>query len=188
MRQASNLIVIPDKSLNGLPFAALIEPETGRYLIQDHAVTVAPSVNVYVRCLLRSRFGPPASVLALGDPYFDRQEFKELSRLPAAAEEARIIASMYPRAVLLTGSNATRSNFIQQVSRRPAVIQLSAHSIVNAVHPEYSRLLLASSPSDVDSGVLYARDVRNLDLRAVHLMILAGCGTATGRILPVREP
>jgi CHAT domain-containing protein len=185
LAQARDLIVIPDKDLHRLPFAALLDPRTDDYLIQDHGVAMAPSVNVYVRCLLRrvnQENAPLANALLVGDPSFDSQEFPSLQRLPDAAAEARATAEMYPRNFLLVGEDATKANVLRQIARGPELIQISAHALESPEHPEYTRVLFARDPQKNDSGVLYLHEIRTLHFTNTRLVVLAGCGTAAGPV------
>ena len=84
--EAEHLVFIPDKTLDALPFAALIDPASGRYLVECHALSIAPSVRVYLRALHQSRrwgTSPPASVLAVGDPAIDQRLFPASQLFPA---------------------------------------------------------------------------------------------------------
>jgi CHAT domain-containing protein len=183
---ARDLVVVPDKSLHLLPFAALVDPRTEDYLVQEHGVAMAPSVNIYVRCLLRrvnQGNAPPANALLVGDPSFDPQEFPTLNRLPDAAAEARTIAEMYPKkALLLVEDEATKANVLRQMARGPELIQISAHALESPEHPEYTRVLFARDPQKNDSGALYLHEIRTLHFTNTRLVVLAGCGTAAGPV------
>ena len=67
LRGKTELTVVPDGVLWDLPFQAL-QPSAGRYLIEDVAISYAPSVTVLRESMrLRQRAGPP-SLLAFGNP------------------------------------------------------------------------------------------------------------------------
>src|SRR5947209_4301280 len=55
LRGGQSLCFIPDKFLNYLPFAALVSPESGRYLIEDWSIFYAPSLNVMLSCSENAR-------------------------------------------------------------------------------------------------------------------------------------
>jgi len=183
LQSVRDLVVVPDKSLHLLPFSALIDPRTHHYLIESHGVVMAPSANIYVRCLsqrVNQIPTPPVNALLIGDPKFDRQEFPSLDRLPDAATEVKTIAGMYPATSLLVDDEATKWNVLHQIARGPEVIQISAHALESSEHPEYSRLLLAGDARRNDKGSLYLHEVRNLHFKGTRLVVLAGCGTAAG--------
>lgn len=182
------LVFVPDKALHDLPFAALVDPATGRYLVQDHAVSVAPSASLYTKALQldQSLAGRSAAgVLVVGDPAFDSALFPGLRRLPEAGHEAANLARLYPpgQALVLLGDQATRVRFLAEIGRY-GVVQFSGHSLINPVTPGLSRLALAPAlaPNRPDSGALYARDLSTLRLPGTRLIVLAACSTG------LREP
>lgn len=173
------LVFIPDKDLHDLPFAALLDSDTGRFLIEDHPVGVAPSASLWVRALERDRrlaARPVAGALLVGDPAFDEASFPGLQRLPDARREVESLARLYPsgRTLALLGSEATRPRVLGELGRY-GVVQISGHSQINPEEPRHSRLALAASPGD--SGVLYARDLERLRLEGPRLVVLAACST-----------
>ena len=90
------LCVVPDDKLNFLPFASLVSPDTGRYLIDDFTLQIAPSATVFVTSSENAKLRPPLSterLLVVGNPRFDRKSFGDLPDLPSAKHEAEEIAS-----------------------------------------------------------------------------------------------
>jgi CHAT domain-containing protein len=173
------LVFIPDKALHDLPFAALLDSASGRFLIEDHPVGVAPSASLWVRALERDRrlaARPVAGALLVGDPAFDEASFPGLQRLQDAHREVESLARLYPpgRTLTLLGSEATRPRVLGELGRY-GVVQISGHSQINPEEPRRSRLALAASPGD--SGVLYARDLEGLRLEGPRLVVLAACST-----------
>ncbi|HEY9230096.1 MAG TPA: CHAT domain-containing protein, partial [Gemmatimonadaceae bacterium] len=108
IQPSANLILIPDRWLHFVPFAALQDPATGRFLIRDHALSLAPSATLLLATLSRPvlHFSRATRVLAIGNPAFDQSIF-QLPRLPASGEEASRIASLYAVENSLTGRDAT---------------------------------------------------------------------------------
>jgi CHAT domain-containing protein len=185
IRGARALVVVPDKILHFLPFSALVDPATGRYLIQDRALSVAPSANVYVHCLERARpwsEGPPVSALVVAADDFDRGRFPLLAPLPRVAEEARLIAAAYPQARLLAGGEATRERFLDLASRGPQVVHFAGHALVNADQPDRSMLVLAGDGRIDGPSAVYSNEIGRMDLGATRLVVLAACSTAAGRV------
>jgi len=180
-----SIVFIPDKALHLLPFAALVDPSTKRYLVQDHAVSVAPSANIYVRCLLSSRDlgdGTPASALVVAAIDFDRQRFRNLSALPATEVEASLVATELPESRLLIGHNATRQHFLHALAEKPQVVHFAGHSVLNPELPHLSMLLFAGSKENGDSGIVYSYEIGELKLDATKLVVLSACSTAAGRV------
>jgi len=177
------LVIVPDGPMHGLPFAALRESAGGRYLIEHAIVELAPSAAVYHSSLLRDRelasIQAP-TVLAVGDPDFDRELVKGFPRLWYAQNEARKIAQLYgTSAQTLIYSDASVPRFIE-AAKTKTVVHFAGHSIVNADLPGESVLLLAKSPGH--SGALSAsRLLTDLKLDRTKLVVLASCSSAGGR-------
>lgn len=175
----SRLVVVPDKSLFKIPFAALMNPDTGRYLIEDYAVAVTPSANVYVRGLKRNKELAkhlPNNILVIGNPSFDVSEHPNLSSLPFAETEAKEIAALYPDHQLLLRNSATKSSFLN-LSKNFSIIHFAGHGIVDDGNPMDSKLILATTPKEND-GTLSAKDLLGLELNA-ELVVLSACRTAS---------
>src|SRR5262249_53433555 len=69
------LCIAPDGVLQDLPFAALVSPESKRYLTEDFTLIVNPSASVFARTLnlsLNKQRGESESFLGLGNPRFNQ--------------------------------------------------------------------------------------------------------------------
>ncbi|HEX5720084.1 MAG TPA: CHAT domain-containing protein, partial [Thermoanaerobaculia bacterium] len=178
IRAGESLVFVPDKVLHAVPFSALRDRRTGRYLVEDHRITVAPSATLYLNALVRDRrFGMRTNrrALVVGDPAFDRSLFSDLSDLSAAKVEGTEVAGLYPDSDLLIGERADVKTFL---SLAPAArrIHFAGHAVVNDRNPLLSMLVFA--PRNGSSGALYARDVYQLDLKNTELVVLSACSTA----------
>jgi CHAT domain-containing protein len=165
---ARQLILVPDRELNTVPFAALFNPASGRYLIEDYAISVAPSAGF----LTRKKSAAPGATLVVGDP-----SSAAGPALPDAAHEAQTIASMYPSATLLIGERATRARFIES-AENSAVIHYAGHAESDDAE-SYGSLRLAADGAR-DSGALELGDIARLKLHNAPLVVLAACGTIRG--------
>jgi CHAT domain-containing protein/tetratricopeptide (TPR) repeat protein len=180
------LCVVADKSLHLLPFASLISPATGRYLFEEHTLVHAPSASVFVVVSEAARAKPPGAaeaLLAVGDPAFDRDKFKDLPALPSAEREAREVAALYG-ARPLTGARAVEEE-VTRGMREAEVIQLASHYVIDATTPMRSRLLLArgGGAGEAGDGVLQAFEVYRLRLPRARLVVLSACQTGGDRVI-----
>jgi len=178
------LVIVPDKVLYQVPFAALRDAKTGRYLIEEHSLEMAPSASVYLHCQAQARSRRAArrtapSVLIIADPAFDRSLAPILPRLPGAAAEAIRIARLYGQSDLLTGAEATSSRFLQGIGNHN-IVHFSGHAQVDGPSPLLARLFLA--PQGRDSGVLFARDLYGRQFAETELVFLSACNTAAGQV------
>jgi CHAT domain-containing protein len=180
----SPVVVLPDKALHAVAFAALRDRDSGRYLIEDHALTVAPSATI----LLASAPGPApdfraASILVVGNPDFDRERHAGLDPLPEAEEEARRIAGLYDasRVRALFGAQATRARVLE-LAERTEIFHFAGHAVANQEFPLLSRLLLSPASPEGEPGELWAHEIYSLRFERTRLVVLSACSTARSRI------
>ena len=188
----SSLCIVPDGILWDLPFQAL-EPRDGHYLLEDYAISYAPSLSVLKQMSVRKNSERPASsLLAFGNPAMSneiaaniRTTFRDenLGPLPEAEMEVEALRNIWgsPLTRVLVGSNARKSVFRQEASKY-SIIHLATHGILDDTSPMYSRLVMARAENDPsDDGLLEAREIMQLDLHA-DIVVLSACQTARGRI------
>ncbi|HVT60985.1 MAG TPA: CHAT domain-containing protein [Thermoanaerobaculia bacterium] len=181
------IVVVPDGPLHGLPFAALRDSRTGRFLIESHALSVAPSATLFLRALARDRAlqsrGRARTGLIVADPAFDRGVFPELPRLPAAEAEAHAFERLALPTIVLRGTAATKNRFLS-VARESTVVHFAGHALVNQRNPQLSELVLAPDAGvPEDRGVLYAHELSARRFERTRLVVLAACHSTRGRNL-----
>lgn len=165
------LIVVPHGPLHYLPFQAL--RVDGRYLIERHAIAVAPSASVAGR-LARRGSAADGVLAAFGNPRIaDRYD------LPGADVEVARLASLFPRHALYTGTQATKTRFREVVGSAP-LVHVAAHAEADEVDPLYSRILLANEGGR--RGFLEAREVLDMKLPQTALITLSACESGLGRV------
>jgi len=176
------LIFVPDGALQAVPFASLVNRETGRYLVEDHLLGLAPSGTVFVRtsALARSLQGQ-RHALIVGNPRFDHEAFVGLVDLPGAEAEAIEIARLYESAVLLTGSQATKRAFLEGMGTSE-VVHFAGHAASGTPPGSSARLLLASDGVSGRSGALDLHELASGRLARTRLVVLAACRTAAGAV------
>lgn len=179
----SRLIFVPDKWLHFVPFAALLDNATRKFVVERFETGIAPSLQLYVQSASRYqrlRDSKAPAVLAVGDPAFDAQKLS-LPRLPGAEQEARRVAAHYEAPRLLVGDEATKGAFLDAVSAS-TVVHFAGHGVVRPEAPLLSHLVLAPDATGEMSGVLTARELFDIRLPSTRLAILSGCHTASGRL------
>ncbi|HEX4959400.1 MAG TPA: CHAT domain-containing tetratricopeptide repeat protein [Thermoanaerobaculia bacterium] len=168
-----NLVIVPHGSLHYLPFGALWQPKTGRYLIQDYRLTLAPSASV-LRFVLKKRNPFKGRVLVLGDPD---------GSLPEANKEARAVAALYGQVPLL-GSEA-REIRVHEAAAGLDILHLATHAVLDPLNSHFSRIQLApgggaDSTDERADGWLHLHEIYNLDLAEANLVVLSACRTSLG--------
>lgn len=168
------LVVIPDRFLSHVPFRALVDSRRGRYLLEERPVAVAPSATLYVTARERAaEFDGNRTVLAVGDPAFDRAAHPSLPRLPYASEEAAEVAALYPGSDLLRDEAATPEALVQAAGVH-RIIHLSGHALLDPDTPWNHRLVLAPGAAE---GSLAARQIATLRLPETEVVVLSACRT-----------
>jgi len=188
LKKEKLLCVVPDKTLNYLPFGALISRASGNYLMSDYRLTSAPSVTMFIHSSkLADEKDKVESerLLTVGNPRFSREQFPQLSNLPSAEREAREIKRSYgpSRSRALVGEEATKA-MVETEMKRSSVVHLALHSIVDEQFPLRSKLILAAGHvrnESEESGVLQAYEIYKSSLPATRLVVLSSCETGVGR-------
>ena len=186
--QSRVLIIVPDKLLNYLPFAALTSPANSRYLTEDYDLAVAPSGTLFANlsAMANQKNGiREERLLSVGDPRFDRSQFKALRDLPASVEEARTVAGLYVDPELFVREQAKESTITRELENAD-VAHLAMHFIVD----EQSELLsgFPLTPEALErggaaryNGFLQSQEIYGLNLRRMRLAILSACQTGIER-------
>jgi len=173
----SDLVIVPDGPLHAAPFAALIRREDHSYVIERHAVQIAPSLTVFLAASARAASrGIQGDALIIGNPQVNSEGLPDL---PEAEAEAREVAALYGNSHLLTGSDATKTAFLAQAGHY-AIVHFAGHAIANDSRPDLSRLVL--SGSDESARSLFATELARQPFGNTTLVVLAACRTNVGRV------
>lgn len=168
------LVVVLDGDLAAVPLAALYDPRTGRYLVQDHPTRSAVSLREARR--RGARGGSPKPALLVADPAFDPAASPGFARLREAAAEVERIAIGYPGARVISGPGADPRT-VRAGLARAGLLHYAGHAVFDDERPELSHLLLAVRPGRRGPARLTAEQIAQLDLRHLSLVVLAACQT-----------
>ena len=173
----TDLIIVPDGVLWDLPFQAL-QSSGHRYVIEDMAVSYAPSITV-LREMMRPRSGTraPRTLLAFGNPAANEE-----SALPETENEVRRLAQIYGASSRIYVGADAREDRWKAEAPDFRVVHLATHGVLDNASPLYSHLLLARPEhGSKEDGLLEAWEIMNVPLKA-ELVILSACETARGRV------
>ncbi len=179
------LCIVPDESLNYLPFSALIESGSGRYLIEKFTIVYSPSATIYLACAdiaARKSMFPVERCVSLGHPRFDRDSYPKLPDLPSTEKEATAVAECYPNSLPLLADGATESA-LRREANNAEVVHIASHGLLNTQRPGYSGIVLAREQSGASSaadGILHADEVCRMYLPRTKLVVLSACQTWLG--------
>lgn len=178
-RDDRSLVILPDRTLARIPFSALFDRTSERYLIEERPVSIMASAS-----LLQRSLRPPArptaseaSVLVVAVPQA-AGIYATLPMLKDAAEESRGVLAAYPSGALLSGPTASPDHLMEQ-ARSHSVLHFAGHALANPEDAYRSLLLLAPSERRPD-GELAAEEILTEDLSPLDLVVLAGCRTSEG--------
>jgi CHAT domain-containing protein len=169
--EAGRLVVVPHDALSYLPFAALVDAATDRYLVEDHDVQMLPAAAALP--VLRDR--------ASGELRNARvQAFAPfVADLPATRTEVMAIRDVTAEAIVVEGRRATEGR-VRDALQEQAIVHIASHGVMNARSPLFSRLELSRRDSRTDDdGRLEVHEVLQLPIRS-PLVFLSGCETGVG--------
>jgi CHAT domain-containing protein len=159
----TRLVLVLPPELEDIPFAALMDPETGQFLGETLAVSYVPSASALMQLKQGAKL-VGANVLAVAGP-----------RLANAVRDAEAIAKTFPQHEVVPPASATRSTLMKEARRR-TVIHLAAHGVYSEEDPMMSYIELQPEPGH--DGQLTASDMLALPLDGVTLVTVASCTAA----------
>ncbi|XP_078366934.1 uncharacterized protein LOC144650965 [Oculina patagonica] len=180
----SEIIIVPDRSLYNIPFAALTN-ENGKYLSEAFRIRIAPSLTT-LKLVHDSPvdYHSQTGALIVGNPEVGEVHFKgrlrNISRLPCAENEAKMVAGKLGVKPLL-GQQATKQAVLE-VMNSVCLIHFAAHG--DAERGEIALAPAFRIPKMIpqeEHYLLTMSDISKVQLRA-KLVVLSCCHSARGQI------
>ena len=164
--KSSHLIIVPQEELNSIPFQALQNPDTTKYLGETFAISYAPSATVLANLENKSPL-KSGRLLAVADP-----------DIHDAREEVDTIGKLYPGRSKVVDQDSVNKSDVKAWVSDYNVVHLSVHGKFNARDPLLSYLQFKEvSP---DNGRLTAAEMFGLPLQKNSMVVLSAC--ETGRV------
>ncbi|MGI0490931.1 CHAT domain-containing protein [Alkalinema pantanalense CENA528] len=179
------VVFVPQESLFVLPFAAL-QDRQGRFLIEQHTIVHAPSIQVLDLASSPQKTSPTATAaLIVGNPVmpaiFDlaTNTAEPLANLPFAEKEAIAIGKRL-QVPVLTQAHALKSTVLAQMPKAK-LIHFATHGLLDDFRRSGIPGALAFAPSAGNDGFLSSDEIAQLRLQA-DLVVLSACDTGRGTI------
>ena len=199
--EVRRVFLAPGGALGLVPFWALHDGH--RFLVEDFDFVYLASGR---ELLPRAEEVPLArSVVVLADPRFGTARSaadRPWVRLPGTRQEANFLKSLFPRAQLFLGSDATKERLLHLPA--PGILHIATHGFFlddvaapagTRVWVEDTGLLAAKSSTRgplnpslrsglvlADSALVTARELEDLDLRGTELVVLSVCNSGRGEL------
>ncbi len=165
---------IPNGLLYYLPMQALAKKNAAgevRYLIEDKQVVYLAGADLTGAVQAPDEEKARGGMAAFGNPTG--------AKLPAAEEEVREIAKVYPATQVLFGPEVTKKAVLADEMLSKRIVHFATHGHLNSSDPLKSYILLAANDSK-ELSELTLGEVGGLPLNKVDLVTLSACETAVG--------
>ena len=180
----SEIIIVPERSLYRVPFAALRDKPGGKCLAETFRIRIVPSLTTLK--LIQDcpvDYHSQTGALVVGDPKVGRAHYRgeihNFTSLTGARKEAEMIGQLLGVQPLL-GERATREAVLQAINS-VSLIHIAAHG-----NPDRGEIALSPRPcsSNIpkeEDYLLRISDISKVKLRA-KLVVLSCCHSGRGEI------
>jgi CHAT domain-containing protein len=183
----SRMVIIPDGPLHRLSFGLLRTP-ADQWLLDQHALSLAPSATVLAEMRKRERTATAEPLLAFAAAAGDAESRSTVfapgslpeTGLRYADAEVRDIARLLDAGAVRRDGPRRREEEIKKATGAYRVLHFATHAVIDEVVPRRSAVLLAASGDE--DGLLQMNEIPNLALQA-ELVVLAACSSHVGREL-----
>ena len=177
------IIVVPDRSLNQIPFPALTD-ERGRYLSETFRIRIVPSLTT-LKLIQDSPadYHSQTGALIVGDPdvgtVYYRGKVTSFSRLRCAGNEAVMIGQLLGVQPLL-GQQATKQVVLERL-HSVSLIHFAAHGNAERGEIALAPVRPRNRIAEEEEYLLTMSDIAEVQLRA-KLVVLSCCHSGRGQI------
>ena len=178
------IIIVPERSLYRVPFAALRQQPGGKYLSETFRIRIVPSLTTLK--LIQdcpADYHCQTGALVVGNPKAGKVHYKgktpTLVDLPGARKEAEMIGRLLGVQPLL-GERATRDAVLQAINSA-SLIHIAAHGNADTGEIALSPRPTAKSIPEEEDYLLRISDILQVQLRA-KLVVLSCCHSGRGEI------
>jgi CHAT domain-containing protein len=169
------LVVVPHGVLAYLPFAALIDSTTGRYVVERYALLHESTASAFVAMRSGTAKNSHRSEIGGGVAFAPFPV-----DLPATRDEARSFVRAVRSSTAAVGPTATEAR-LRAAIQSGALIHVATHAVMNPRNPLFSRIEMSGTRAGAsdDDGRLEVHELLGLSSSS-PLVFLSGCETALG--------
>ena len=170
MQGVDHLVIVPHGALTALPFAALWNRASGKFIVEDYAVATLPSLAAAMSARYEARANLKGMVVLA----------PLAGKLAGTRMEASAIEGDIPTAQIKLGpASSELAARAALAAGRP--IHIASHGSHNAQNPLFSRMVVGSprDGSAANDGMLEVHEILGLSTTS-PLIYLSGCETALG--------
>ncbi|HVF39088.1 MAG TPA: CHAT domain-containing tetratricopeptide repeat protein [Gemmatimonadaceae bacterium] len=174
LSNVETIVIIPHGIVAQVPFAALLDKASQRFLVQEVRLVQSPSSAAFAALRVRSTPRSLSSVRGEAFAPFTRQ-------LPGTGQEAVAFARSAARRFARLDGRASEAA-LRTALEEGAVVHVATHGILNVRNPMFSRVELSRSTSRElmskweNDGRLEVRELLGMSIRS-PLVFLSGCET-----------
>lgn len=199
---ARELLIVPDRDLYKIPFAALTHGISGqeRTLIEDFAIRTTPSLTAFFMDKPAAGGARSTDIAVFADPLFNTADLRSaaagvaedadlqtwsasLERLPYTELEANSLKALFQpeRTLDFLGNRATLANLASAPVRNARILHIATHGYFHSTGSDNVGLVLSAInernervPGFVTLTELFGHRFNN------ELVVISGCDTAMG--------
>jgi len=162
----TKIVFVPDQTYQDAAFAAMWDRTRRSFLIEDSAVSLAPSVSAYAARRVANAASATRNPLVMGGPQ------------SGADADAAAVGALYAGSSVVTGASATRRRFLDEAPAH-SLIHLATRTGVNRSNPLLSRLELTDEGGRRHSGTVLGTDIAAKQLSRTDLVVIGEVDTTT---------
>jgi CHAT domain-containing protein len=169
---SERILYIPDGFYHRFPLSALLENE-------KHNVKLLPSISLFKRFLEPLTKPKSSAFFAFSDLETIKSKLRtRLNELPGTYKEVNRLSKGYQNAIIYTGKNATKSNFIKAYQdTNIQFIHLALHGLANSAKKDDVKLYFRTSEGGLDS--LYGYELLRYKSKCKKI-VLSACQSGLG--------
>ena len=175
------LVVVRDGILANVPYAQLIAPQSEQYVVENHAISYAASIESWQQLKRRAKSIPKTNTLALvsSSSAYESGNLRLPGLVNTDLETSKIASLFGKNARTISDAIDQNSNLEQFLSEPVDVLHFATHVSLNVESPYLSFLLLPENSSKERLWLSTQISSRKISANTV---VLSGCESASGKL------